>query len=91
MVTGVVRIQFQLLPLEAVLHVATGAIQFVVQGFRHTRQIGAEIARIGPYGSVLDFGDDAPLPIPGSCPIPELAKLANLATKLQKTISGILL
>ena len=90
MTTGAVGIEVELLFLDSVFHITSGAIDFVVQILSTCRQTGDDIARIFAFGTVLDFGDDTPFPIPGPCTVIELSKPAHLATILVVALPGLM-
>ena len=80
--------QVELLLLDAVLHVASGAVEASIQVPGRTLEVGQNIARVGSPGTVLGLDDDAPGPVPALCGIGELAEAALLAGAARKGVSG---
>ena len=81
---GAVGEQTQLLLLDAVLHLAAGAVDLLVQPLRRLDfgefQVGHHEARIGALPQVLGLADHAPLAAPRA--VRAIAELAEAAHRL---------
>ena len=68
----------QLVCLDQVLGVSSGAIKLFVERFRQARQVGDDEAAVGPLGSGLDAGDNASLDRPAFGGVTKVAIAADL-------------
>src|SRR5579885_1260666 len=73
---GVTMGAFFLLLLDAVLHLAAGAVQHLVQAPRVPRQIGHHETRVVSLRTVFGLDDHATRPVPASGRIAELPEEA---------------
>lgn len=76
---GAVGEQLELLLLDAVLHLAAGAVEAVVEGLAVALQIGHHEARIGVLGAALEAGDDPAFPGPALRAVAKLGEPLLLA------------
>lgn len=88
MTGGAVGEQVELLFLDAVLLVAAGAVEAIIQGPRCALEASQDIAQVGPAGTVLGLDDHAPRPVLAFCSIGELAEAALLVAVALEDIFG---
>jgi hypothetical protein len=70
----------QLVRLDQVLGLSSGAIELFVVRFRQARQVDDDEPAVGPLGSGLDAGDDASLDRPAFGGVAEVAIVTDLFT-----------
>ncbi len=91
MATGAIGEQAELTLLDAILHLAAGAIAALIEFLRPNAQGGHDKARIGALIVVLGLDDHSTLTRLRTCPIDELAEVALWQSGLFKRASGSLL
>ncbi len=66
-----------MLLFDAILHLACGALECVVQPLGPAGDVGDDVARVGPFVSMLDSGDDRSRFAPGVRGVVELSEVAH--------------
>ena len=61
---GAVGREVELVRLDQILGLSSGAIDLLIERLRQTRQVDDDEPAVGPLGSGLDAGDDAALDSP---------------------------
>ena len=81
----------QLVRLDQVLGLPSGAIELLVERFRQARQVGDDEPAVGPLGTGLDAGDDAALDGLAFGGVAEVTPSADLvAVAVETAESGVL-
>ena len=86
---GAVGEELELLLLDAVLHLAAGAVEMVVEITALAREVGHHEARVGALGAVLETRDHAAHAVPGLGAVDEFGEAALLHAAALEQVSGL--
>ena len=86
---GAVREELELLLLDAVLHLAAGAVETVVEITALAREVGHHEARVGALGAVLETRDHPAHAVPGLGAVDEFGEAALLEAARLEQAGGL--